>query len=294
MLGNFLCLLLKIDICLFYLALKKEEKKRKKIEHETLVRQYLKRVGEEDLKDEREAMDNEILSNNEKNSLIYENKVEKESVEVNLNIKGNLDEISKKLEEAKILSSEKEDKLKVNETLNKVVEETIEETEILSKVTELDGSEVKEELISEEVIKIEPEGEVLNEHSYAFTSSYDVEEDESTEMKEGSAVQLKEKSPSPIIDVVDINDEKELLPKVVEPKAVFPMRSIDHDNAIVWNILREGIDTEDLKYLQTAFESLHVFGSDVVKDHHWSHHPGISLLNLLVLNPSIVYFLIIV
>ena len=274
-LGNFLCLLLEIDIYLFCLDLKKEEKKRKKIEHETLVRQYLKRVGEEDVKDEREAMDNEILSNNEKNSLIYENKVERESVEMNLNIKGSLDEISKKLEEAKILSSEKEDKLKVNETLNKVVEETIEETEILSKVTELDGSEVKEELISEEVIKIEPEGEVLNEHSYAFTSSYDVEEDESTEMKEGSAVQLKEKSPSPIIDVVDINDEKELLPKVVEPKAVFPMRSIDHDNAIVWNILREGIDTEDLKYLQTAFESLHVFGSDVVKDHHWSHHPGI-------------------
>jgi len=199
---------------------------------------------------------------------VFKNKVERGPKELEI---GNLKEMTKSLEVSKILSTEKEHLRKGNETFNKVVEETIEETEILSKDAEVDGSDVKEELISEEIIEIEPEGEVLNEHSYAFTSSY--KEEELKQLKEEEVVKEKEKSPSPVIDVVNINDEKTLVSKRLEPKAIFPMRNIDHENSIVWNVLREGIDSEDLKYLKTAFESLHVFGSNVVKDHHWSHHP---------------------
>ena len=240
-----------------------EEKKLKTIEHEKLVKQYLKRVNEKDAKEEDGEEDIDVFkekilsSDNEKNNLIYENKGGKR----------NLEELT--VEAAKILAVEKENKNAGNEELNNVFEETLEETEILSNVAELDASDVKEELISEEIIRIEPE----RDHSYALITSCEIEEQEAADWKEQS---VKEKSPSPIIDVVDISDEKDLIAKRIDlPKAIFPMRSIDGENSIVWNVLREGIDSEDLKYLQTAFESLHVFGSDVVRDHHWSYHPGI-------------------
>ena len=268
----------------FASAMKKEEKERKMIEHEKLMKQYLERVNEAGTEMNKvishEIMEGERLPGNEKNDLVYENRIERESKAASLKKKGDLEmkRISKALEEGKFLSIEKDLQHKGMEieTINKVVQETIEETEILSKETEFDGSEVKEELISEEIIKIEPEEEeVLNEHSYAFTTPYDIEEEQSNDMKKEELISVKETSASPIIDVVDIDDDKNIILKKIEPKPVFPMRSIESEDLIVWNVLREGIDNEDLKYLQSAFESLHVFGSDVVKDHHWSNHPGI-------------------
>ena len=262
------------------LAVKKEDKKEKVIQRDSIPNHYLTKVEDGDVKEEEEGPieREELTPDRAKSDLVFKNKVERGAKE--LEIKRNLEEMTASLEVSKILSTEKEHLRKGNETFDKVVEETIEETEILSKDAEVDGSDVKEELISEEIIEIEPEGEVLNEHSYAFTSSY--KEQDSKELKEEEVIKAKEKSPSPVIDVVNLNDEKTLVSKRLEPKAIFPMRSIDDDNAIVWNVLREGIDSEDLKYLQTAFESLHVFGSNVVKDHHWSHHPGI-ILNLILL-----------
>ena len=271
-----------VIVIIYPLAVKKEDKTEKVIQRDPTMNHYLTRVDDGDVKKEKEHIDREqSILDRAQNDSVFKNKVERGPKELEI---GNLKKMTKSLEVSKILSTEKEHLRKGNETFNKVVEETIEETEILSKDAEVDGSDVKEELISEEIIEIEPEGEVLNEHSYAFTSSY--KEEELKQLKEEEVVKEKEKSPSPVIDVVNINDEKTLVSKRLEPKAIFPMRNIDHENSIVWNVLREGIDSEDLKYLKTAFESLHVFGSNVVKDHHWSHHPGI-IFNLFFSNFSL-------
>lgn len=269
--------------------MKKEEQERKREQHEKLMSKYLKRTNETWTQSRnkispQEAIMKEREFKNEKSDL---DRSERESKSVDVKRKRDLEmnDITNKLEDGNVLALEGHLKGKENETLNKVLEETIEETEILSKVTELGGSEIKEELISEEVITIEPEEEVFNEHSYASTMSY---EKESGRAIESNLNKEKGKPESPVIDVVDLYDEKELVHKKIEPKPVFPMRSIDDENVIVWKVLREGIDGEDLKYLQSAFESLHGFGSDVVKDHHWYHHPGI-LFNLVFIDFSFMF-----
>ena len=171
-----------------------------------------------------------------------------------------------------------------------LVEETeeTEETEIITEIEETEAGDqmkagvIEEEIISEEIIKIEAEdkiqGEVFNEHCYAhFTPSLGSKEIENLS-REG----LTKGRDSPVIDVVKIVEEETIEPPYVEPpyvepevKPVFPMRSIEAESCLVWNVLRRGIDNEDLKYLKSAFDSLLLLGSSVVNGLHWSSHPGI-------------------
>ncbi len=165
--------------------------------------------------------------------------------------------------------------------------------EFIEHVDETKGTFIEEEVISEEIIKIEAEEnipeEVFGEHSYASFK-------QPGETRKGVIQSVKEEPArlSPVIDVVRVTDEKLLEPEPPiepEPKAVFPMRSIEHENSIVWDVLNQGVDNEDLKYFKSAFESLQLLGSSVVNDLHWSAHPGMVLFVFLLSSrvPSPIY-----
>lgn len=284
--------------CLFIAALKQRKQEIDKLEHDRRVEEYLKRTYEPRTKTKEnykeKKRENLLIDKENEKSLVNQRKMKND---LKVSEKNKIVEQSLTRKEVVVLErvvfeerKEKQDavKNKEKENQNTVIEETIEETEIVSKETDLDTSDMKDEVISEEVIKIEPEEPIVfNEHCYAsFNSGFEKENLELTK-KETEIMKLENdrKSPSPIIEVVEeIEDEKEFyVKKEPEPKPIFPMRSIEDENISVWNILQHGIDKEDLEYMKTAFENLESFGSGVVKDLHWAKHPGILSLHSIPL-----------
>ena len=140
-----------------------------------------------------------------------------------------------------------------------------------------------------------PKPSILSDHAY-FVPSVDKREENDLKFegelrtdlekltikdndKENKRKEHKSHRESPVIDVVGVVDEE--LKPVIEPKPVFPMRSFEEDNLLVWDILQNGADHEDIDYLKSAFESLQLLGSEVVQDLNWSYHPGILFCTII-------------
>lgn len=94
-----------------------------------------------------------------------------------------------------------------------------------------------------------------------------------------------ERVESPIIDVENgAIDHLHLsfTPEIIRPepaafKALFPLRSFEEDDELVYEMLRCGLDYEDARYLKIGFERLLQVGSESVLDAHWGYHPDILL-----------------
>eukprot|EP00794_Sanderia_malayensis_P013832 gene13832-15278_t len=258
-----------------------------KRQHDALVEEYLRKMSHKEQKAKSSL--SERASSKQKSSTLQQRTM----VERGDNNHGLQGYVNKKLKANELIIGDKIcRKDVVIEKTESVIEEIYEDEneatgedgpiieEFIEKVEEeIEESSVesKEELISEEVIKVEAEDskmqeEVFSEHCYA---SFAMPVDEGKAEREKKSTQKDRHSP--FIDVVDVAEDKlahELLQAVpAPPKPVFPMRSIEDENSIVWDILNRGVDSEDLKYFKSAFESLQLLGSDVVNGLRWSIHP---------------------
>ena len=92
------------------------------------------------------------------------------------------------------------------------------------------------------------------------------------------------RTPSPIIDVENVQTEPPFLkpetpalppPEPVVLKPTFSPRSYEEDDALVYDMVRWGLDAEDARYLKVGFERLMQVGSESVLDAHWGFHPDI-------------------
>lgn len=67
--------------------------------------------------------------------------------------------------------------------------------------------------------------------------------------------------------------EKKLPPPL--PKHVFPVRSFEQDDELVYEFLKTGLDYEDAHFLKVGFDQLVQVCSDSVVGAKWSFHPDI-------------------
>lgn len=67
--------------------------------------------------------------------------------------------------------------------------------------------------------------------------------------------------------------EKKLPPPL--PKHVFPARSFEQDDELVYEFLKTGLDYEDAHFLKVGFDQLAQVCSDSVVGAKWTYHPDI-------------------
>ena len=75
-----------------------------------------------------------------------------------------------------------------------------------------------------------------------------------------------------------IKPEPYIEPYIEPPKPTFKIRSTEEDDRILSELYNRGVDSEDLRYLKEAFDSLQQMGSDLLKGLTWADHPGILFI----------------
>lgn len=129
--------------------------------------------------------------------------------------------------------------------------------------------EVEEEANGEDLIS----SFIMLEHSYFFKSP---SSDDKVDGKDDETGIITDAKPDKYIgkDLDSILDTKDLFKKDLV-KHRFNMRSNLEETTLIWNIINEGVDAEDLVYLKEAFDSLVHIGAKEVETLSWVDHPCI-------------------
>ncbi|XP_031568728.1 histone-lysine N-methyltransferase SETD1B-like [Actinia tenebrosa] len=74
-------------------------------------------------------------------------------------------------------------------------------------------------------------------------------------------------------ELEDLKDGKKVKAEKKLPKHVFPVRSFEQDDELVYEFLKSGLDYEDAHFLKVGFDQLVQVCSDSVVGAKWSFHP---------------------